>query len=94
MSSDIFQGLPEMTLLELKRCAFEQGGYETPELNDILYLHYKGYKCVPCYFELLLAVSLLLLRYASNHHFQFTALMQNVAYKITNEIYWVEKLKI
>jgi dynein assembly factor 1 len=84
MSSDIFQGLPEMSLSELKRCALEQGGYETPELNDILYLHYKGYKCVSCYFELLLVVSLL--RYASNHHFRLTALMHNVAYKITNEI--------
>ncbi len=43
---ELFKGVPEMTLLELKQCALENGGYETPELNDILYLHYKGYKCV------------------------------------------------
>lgn len=48
MGSNIYQGLPEMTLSELKLCALEHGGYETPELNDILYLHFKGYKYVPC----------------------------------------------
>jgi len=36
--------LPEMTPEELKQCALKHGGYQTPELNDILYLHYKGYK--------------------------------------------------
>jgi len=42
--SDWNMDLPEMTLEELKKCALEHGGYETPELNDILYLHYKGYR--------------------------------------------------
>ena len=33
-----------MTLKDLQRCALEHGGYETPELNDILYLHFVGYR--------------------------------------------------
>ena len=29
---------------EVKKSALQHGGYETPELNDQLYLHYKGYQ--------------------------------------------------
>jgi dynein assembly factor 1 len=37
-------GLPTMTLDEIKLCCVENNGYETPELNDKLYLHFRGYK--------------------------------------------------
>lgn len=37
-------GLPEMNATTLKLAALENGGYETPELNDKLYLHFKGYR--------------------------------------------------
>ena len=36
--------LPIMTAEEIAKVAVEQGGYETPALNDKLYLHYKGYR--------------------------------------------------
>lgn len=37
-------GLPEMTLDEIKLSCLENNGYETPELNDKLYLHFRGFK--------------------------------------------------
>jgi len=37
-------GLPEMTRDELKLACLENNGYETPELNDKLYLHFRGFK--------------------------------------------------
>lgn len=37
-------GLPEMTLDEIKLNCLENNGYETPELNDKLYLHFRGFK--------------------------------------------------
>ena len=37
-------GIPRITASELLEAAVQHGGYETPELNDVLYLHYKGYK--------------------------------------------------
>mmetsp|Transcript_17739 Transcript_17739/g.22058 ORF Transcript_17739/g.22058 Transcript_17739/m.22058 type:complete len:647 (-) Transcript_17739:201-2141(-) len=36
--------LPRMTREEIIRVAIENDGYETPELNSSLYLHYKGYR--------------------------------------------------
>ena len=38
--------LPIMSKAELLRVALEHGGYNTPSLNDMLYLHYKGYRCI------------------------------------------------
>ena len=38
------QGMPEMTQAEIKQSCVENGGYETPNLNDKLYLHFKGFK--------------------------------------------------
>ena len=35
--------LPVLTRETLRNIALENGGYETPHLNDSLYLHYKGY---------------------------------------------------
>ena len=43
-SSTYLDGLPTMTKETLKASAVENGGYETPELNEKLYLHFKGYK--------------------------------------------------
>lgn len=37
-------GLPEMTLDEIRQSCRENNGYETPELNDKLYLHFRGFK--------------------------------------------------
>ena len=39
-------GLPVMSKKELLQVALEHGGYSTPSLNDSLYLHYKGYRCI------------------------------------------------
>eukprot|EP00519_Triparma_laevis_P008402 CAMPEP_0182513346 /NCGR_PEP_ID=MMETSP1321-20130603/33854_1 /TAXON_ID=91990 /ORGANISM="Bolidomonas sp., Strain RCC1657" /LENGTH=680 /DNA_ID=CAMNT_0024720347 /DNA_START=48 /DNA_END=2090 /DNA_ORIENTATION=+ len=36
--------LPTMNETSLKEAALANGGYETPELNDKLYLHFKGYR--------------------------------------------------
>lgn len=36
--------LPEMTVEEVLRSCKEHDGYQTPELNDILYLHFKGFR--------------------------------------------------
>lgn len=36
--------LPEMTPAIIKQCAMANDGYETPELNDKLYLHFKGFR--------------------------------------------------
>jgi hypothetical protein len=43
-SSTFFEALPFMNQKTLLEAAIEQGGYETPELNDKLYLHFKGYR--------------------------------------------------
>jgi hypothetical protein len=37
-------GLPEMTPQALLEACKEHDGYETPELNDTLYLHFKGFR--------------------------------------------------
>ena len=37
---------PEMTPALLQQLAVQNGGYETPELNDTLYLHFKGFRCI------------------------------------------------
>ena len=39
-------GIPEMTKEEIKQSCVENGGYELPELNDKLYLHFKGFKTI------------------------------------------------
>lgn len=36
------QGNTKMTLKYLKQLCRDDGLYQTPELNDILYLHFKG----------------------------------------------------
>jgi dynein assembly factor 1, axonemal len=36
--------LPEMTEDEILQSCKEHDGYVTPELNDVLYLHFKGYR--------------------------------------------------
>ena len=33
-----------MTKAVLKQCAVDNEGYESPELNDNLYLHFKGFR--------------------------------------------------
>lgn len=43
---DPFDGIPIMSKSELQKVALEHGGYATPNLNDTLYLHFKGYKCI------------------------------------------------
>lgn len=35
---------PEMTLEEIKKSCIENDGYETPELNEKLYLHFRGFR--------------------------------------------------
>jgi len=40
------EGLPRMTAASLLKAAVEHEGYETPELNDALYLHFKGFRCI------------------------------------------------
>jgi dynein assembly factor 1 len=37
-------GLPEMTREEIRLSCIENDGYETPELNEKLYLHFKGFR--------------------------------------------------
>jgi hypothetical protein len=37
-------GPPRITSKELRTLCKENGGYHTPEINDKLYLHYKGYQ--------------------------------------------------
>ena len=37
-------GLPEMTPDAIKEACLNNDGYEVPELNDKLYLHFKGYQ--------------------------------------------------
>ena len=37
-------GTPTMTLEEIRQSCVENGGYETPELNEKLYLHFRGFK--------------------------------------------------
>lgn len=41
---DSSNGLPEMTAEEIRQSCRENEGYETPELNDKLYLHFRGFK--------------------------------------------------
>jgi hypothetical protein len=35
---DMENGIPQMTLYSIKQLCMQRGGYETPELNDTLYL--------------------------------------------------------
>jgi len=37
-------GVPTMTKDEIRQSCIENGGYETPELNDKIYLHFRGFK--------------------------------------------------
>mmetsp|Transcript_23203 Transcript_23203/g.38697 ORF Transcript_23203/g.38697 Transcript_23203/m.38697 type:complete len:706 (-) Transcript_23203:150-2267(-) len=37
-------GLPEMTFEEIRLSCVENNGYDTPELNEKLYLHFRGFK--------------------------------------------------
>jgi len=37
-------GLPEMTFEEIRLSCLENNGYETPELNDKIYLHFRGFR--------------------------------------------------
>ena len=37
-------GVPTMTKEEIRQSCVENGGYETAELNDKLYLHFRGFK--------------------------------------------------
>lgn len=37
-------GLPEMTKEEIRLTCLENDGYDSPELNDKLYLHFRGFK--------------------------------------------------
>jgi len=37
-------GIPEMSPLEIRLSCLENNGYESPELNDKLYLHFKGFR--------------------------------------------------
>jgi dynein assembly factor 1 len=37
-------GLPDMSAAEIRLSCLENDGYETPELNDKLYLHFRGFK--------------------------------------------------
>ena len=43
-SRDKVCGLPDMTPEEIRQSCIENDGYETPELNDKLYLHFRGFK--------------------------------------------------
>jgi hypothetical protein len=47
-SSSLFprSGLPEMTSEVLVAACKEHDGYETPDLNDTLYLHFKGFRSI------------------------------------------------
>ncbi len=38
-----------MTEHSLKAIALQNGGYEAPELNDTLYLHFKGERIFICF---------------------------------------------
>ena len=40
------QGVPIMTLESVKSACVENGGYETPELNETLFLSFKGYRSI------------------------------------------------
>ena len=44
VSADASGGLPRMTKELLLASCLENDGYETPELNDNLYLHFKGFQ--------------------------------------------------
>ncbi len=45
LSSTHFRdNMPEMNAKTLKEAAMANEGYETPELNDKLYLHFKGWR--------------------------------------------------
>ena len=44
LTKDNASGLPEMTVAEVRLSCLENGGYESPELNDKLYLHFRGFK--------------------------------------------------
>ena len=40
---DMANGVPLMTSHSIKQLCVQRGGYETPELNDTLYLHFNGF---------------------------------------------------
>jgi len=42
--SELPGGLPEMTADEVRLSCLENNGYDCPELNDKLYLHFRGFK--------------------------------------------------
>ena len=42
--NDMRAGLPEMTKDEIRLSCLENNGYDSPELNDKLYLHFRGFK--------------------------------------------------
>ena len=43
-NSSFMDNLPVMNAETLRLVAIENDGYDTPELNDKLYLHFKGYR--------------------------------------------------
>ena len=42
----MLQGVPIMTFDSIKSACVENGGYETPELNETLYLSFKGFRSI------------------------------------------------
>jgi dynein assembly factor 1 len=42
----MLKGLPEMTPAALLAASKEHDGYETPDLNETLYLHFKGFRAI------------------------------------------------
>jgi len=42
------QGVPRMTINTLKEACLRSGGYDAPELNEVLHLSYKGFRKIEC----------------------------------------------
>mmetsp|Transcript_13422 Transcript_13422/g.26349 ORF Transcript_13422/g.26349 Transcript_13422/m.26349 type:complete len:585 (+) Transcript_13422:74-1828(+) len=42
------QGVPRMSLDALKEACLRSGGYDAPELNELLHLSYKGFRKIEC----------------------------------------------
>ncbi len=42
--SILSSGIPTMTVESILESCKEHDGYVTPELNEVLYLHFKGYR--------------------------------------------------